>query len=239
MDPASRPRGHSGVHSPRVQNADGPAFLVDGRSSRTGAPATWTARERRRSGRPADHHRRGLARRVRARTGRRSGGCPASQARLLPQHRCHVARAGRAGGRGNACHRCRSSRLVRSSKEPRDARSRLAIPDQVRLRTGSTVLEKGDDHVLVTLHASARRRWTATATGCVLVCRGRCVSRDLAPGRDGVNGDARRPTRTYVQDSLRIYRWDHYAHHSRRPGAVSPRSSAALRAMALRLARRR
>ena len=48
---------------------------------------------------PADHHGRGLACGVRARTGRQSGGRPASQARLLPQHRYHVARTGGAGDR--------------------------------------------------------------------------------------------------------------------------------------------
>ena len=96
----ARPRGHSGVRSPRLQNADGAAFLVDGRSSGTSAPATRTARERRRIRRPADHHCRGLARGVRARTGRRSRRCPASHARLLPQHRYHVARTGGAGDRG-------------------------------------------------------------------------------------------------------------------------------------------
>ena len=96
----ARPRGHSGVRSPRLQNADGAAFLVDGRRSGTSAPATRTARERRRIRRPADHHCRGLARGVRARTGRRSRGCPASQARLLPQRRYHVARTGGAGDRG-------------------------------------------------------------------------------------------------------------------------------------------
>ena len=96
----ARPRGHSGVRSPRVHDADGAAFPVDGRNSGTSAQATRTARERRRIRRPADHHGRGLARGVRARTGRRSRGCPASQARLLPQHRDHVARTGGAGDRG-------------------------------------------------------------------------------------------------------------------------------------------
>ena len=95
----ARPRGHSGVHSSRLQNADGAAFLVGGRNSGTSAQATRTARERRRIRRPADHDCRGLARGVRARTGRRSRRCPASQARLLPQHRYHVARTGCAGGR--------------------------------------------------------------------------------------------------------------------------------------------
>ena len=98
--PALDLRGHSGVHSSRLQNAHGAAFPVDGRSSGAGAPATRPACERRRIRRPADHHRRGLARGVRARTGRRSCGCPASQARLLPQRRYHVARTRGAGDRG-------------------------------------------------------------------------------------------------------------------------------------------
>ena len=93
----ARPRGHSGVHSPRLQNADGAAFLIDGRSSGTSAQATRTARKRRRIRRPANHYCRGLARGVRARTARQSHGCPASQARLLPQHRYHLARTGCAG----------------------------------------------------------------------------------------------------------------------------------------------
>ena len=83
-----------------LQNADGAAFPVDGRNSGTSAQATRTARERRRIRRPADHDCRGLARGVRARTGRRSRRCPASQARLLPQRRYHVARTGGAGDRG-------------------------------------------------------------------------------------------------------------------------------------------
>ena len=72
-----------------------------------------------------------------------------------------------------------------------------------------------------------------------LVRRGRCLSRDLAPGRDGVDGDARRPTRADGQGSLRIHRRHHDAHHSRRPGELSARSPGALRAVALRLAGRR
>ena len=72
-----------------------------------------------------------------------------------------------------------------------------------------------------------------------LVRRRKCLSRNLAPRRDGVDGDAKWPTRAYVQSSLRIYRRHHDAHHSRRPGGVSARSPAALRAMALRAAGRR
>ena len=70
---------------------------VDGSNSGTSAPATRTAHKRRRIRRPANHHCRGLARGVRARTTRQSRGCPAPQARLLPQHRHHVARTGGAG----------------------------------------------------------------------------------------------------------------------------------------------
>ena len=54
----ARPRGHSGVHSPRLQNADGAAFLADGRNSGTSAQATRTARKRRRIRGPANHDRR-------------------------------------------------------------------------------------------------------------------------------------------------------------------------------------
>ena len=71
-----------------------------------------------------------------------------------------------------------------------------------------------------------------------LVCRGRCLSRDLAPGRNGVDGDARWSARAYCQGPLRIYRRPHDAHHSRWAGGVSARPPAALRTVALRLAGR-
>ena len=96
----ARARGHSGVRSPRLQDADGAAFLVDGGSSSTSAKATRTARERRRIRRPADHDCRGLARGVRAPDRGTIPRLPASQAGLLPQHRGHVARTGGAGDRG-------------------------------------------------------------------------------------------------------------------------------------------
>ena len=72
-------------------------FLLTVGDSGTRAQATRTARQRRRIRCPANHHRRGLARGVRARTGRQSRGGPTSQARLLPQHRYHVVRTGGAG----------------------------------------------------------------------------------------------------------------------------------------------
>ena len=72
-----------------------------------------------------------------------------------------------------------------------------------------------------------------------LVRRGRCLPRDLAPGRDGVDGAAGRPTRADRQGPLRIHRRHHDAHHSRRPGELSARSPGALRAVALRPAGRR
>ena len=59
------------------------------------------ARQRRRNRRAANHHRRGLACRVRAGPGRRSGRSAATQARLLPQRRHHLARIGRAGTEGS------------------------------------------------------------------------------------------------------------------------------------------
>ena len=74
--------------------------------------------------------------------------------------------------------------------------------------------------------------------GACLVCRRRCLPGNLAPGRGGADGDARWQTSAHVQSSLRIYRRNHLPHHSRRPGRVSARSPAALRAMALRLAGR-
>ena len=71
-----------------------------------------------------------------------------------------------------------------------------------------------------------------------LVLRRRCLPRALAPGRNGVDGAARRPTRADGQSALRIYRRHHDAHHSRRPGELSARSPGTLRAVALRLAGR-
>ena len=63
----ARPRGHSGVRPPRLQNAHGAAFPVGGTNPGRGAQTARTARERRRIRRPADHHCRGVARGVRAR----------------------------------------------------------------------------------------------------------------------------------------------------------------------------
>ena len=93
----ARSRGHSGDHSPRLQNADVAAFPVDGRRSGTSTQATRTPGKRGRSRRPANHYCRGLARGVRARPRRQSLGRPALQARLLSQHRYHMARTGCAG----------------------------------------------------------------------------------------------------------------------------------------------
>ena len=82
---------------------------------------------------------------------------------------------------------------------------------------------KGHDHVLVTLHAISPEAMTELQRQVVcLVCRRQCLSRNLAPGRDGVDGDAKWPTRAYCQNSLRIYRRHQYDHHSRRPGKLSP-----------------
>ena len=231
----ARPRGHSGVHSPRLQNADGAAFLVDGRSSGTRAPAARTARERRRIRRPADHDCRGLARGVRARTGRRSRRCPASQARLLPQHRYHVARTGGAGDRGTRpdsvvqvvwCVRRRSratggvGRRYRSKFAPeldrrfwKRARSRPG--DAARHQPGS------DDGYSDRLCA-----WFAEGNAFREIWRQDGMA--LMETQDG------QPVPT-AKSSLRVYRRNQHAHHSRRPGTISPRSPAALRALALRL----
>ena len=68
----------------------------------------------------------------------------------------------------------------------------------------------GHDHVLVTLHAISPEAMNGYSDRlCAWFAEGRCLSRDLAPGRDGVNGDARWPTRAHVEDSLRIYRRNH------------------------------
>ena len=118
-------------------------FLLTVGAPAASAQAARTARQRRRIRRPADHDCRGLARGIRARTGRRSRRCPASQARLLPQHRYHVARTGRAGGRGT-----RPDALVRVVRRVR-RRSRATsgvgrrYRSQVRPRTGSAASEVG------------------------------------------------------------------------------------------------
>ena len=98
---------------------------------------------------------------------------------------------------------------------------------------------KGHDHVLVTLHAISPeamkgysdrvRAWFAEGNAFREIWR-----QDGMALMEMQNGQ---PVPT-CQSSLRIYRRNQYAHHSRRPGTVSPRSPAALRAMALRLAGR-
>ena len=90
---------------------------------------------------------------------------------------------------------------------------------------------RGDDHVLVTLHAISPEAMDGLQRQVVcLVCRRKCLSRNLAPGRDGVDGDARWPTRAYGQGSLRIYRRNHVrppfaaARNNIRPITSSPAS---------------
>ena len=57
----------------------------------------------------------------------------------------------------------------------------------------------GHDHVLVTLHAISPEAMQGYSEKVGrLVCRRKCLSRNLAPGRDGVDGDARWPTGAYV-----------------------------------------
>ena len=99
---------------------------------------------------------------------------------------------------------------------------------------------KGHDHVLVTLHALSPDAMKVYSDRlCAWFAEGNAFRGNLAPRRDGVDRDAKWPTRAYVENSLRIHRRNHDAHDSRRPGAIPPRSPAALRAMAIRLARRR
>ena len=149
---------------------------------------------------------RGLARGVRARTGRRSGGRPASQARLLPQHRCHVARTGGArdgGTRPSAVVQviwCVHRRSRATSGVGRRNWAKLAREldcrfwKRARSRPGDAARHQpGSDERLQRQDAR-------------LVCRRKCLPRNLAPRRDGANGDAKRPTRAHCQSSLRIYR---------------------------------
>ena len=98
---------------------------------------------------------------------------------------------------------------------------------------------KGHDHVLVTLHAISPEAMNGYSDRvCAWFAEGNAF-REIWR-QDGMalmemqNGQ---PVPT-CQSSLRIYRRNQYAHHSRRPGTISPRSPAALRAMALRLAGR-
>ena len=127
----------------------------------------------------------GLARGVRAGTGRRSGGRPAQHARLLPERRDHVARAAGAGDRGTRpdavvrvlrCvhRRCRAPRGV-------DRRHR----SRARPRTGSAVSAAARSRP-----ADAARHQPGGDGGLQrqVVCLGRrrrCLSRAVAPRRDG------------------------------------------------------
>ena len=71
---------------------------------------------------------------------------------------------------------------------------------------------KGHDHVLVTLHAISPEAMDGLQRqGARLVCRRRCLPGNLAPGRDGADGDARWQTRAHCQSSLRVYRRNQYA----------------------------
>ena len=123
----------------------------------------------------------------------------------------------------NASRRCPSSHLVRSSKGPRNGRSLVGDTGASSPENWIGGFGSGDDHVLVTLHAISPEAMTSYSDRlCAWFAEGRCLSRDLAPGRDGVDGDAGRPTGADRQGSLRVHRRDQHAHHPRRPGALSP-----------------
>ena len=164
---------------------------------------------------------------------------PRSPARLLPQHRCHVARAGGArdgGTRPNAVVQviwCVHRRSRATSGVGRRNWAKLAR--ELDCRFWKRARSRPGDAARHQPGSAGRLQRQVVC----LVCRRKCLSRNLAPRRDGAYGDAKWPARAYVQSSLRIYRRNHYAHHSRRPGTIFPRSPAALRAMALRLAGRR
>ena len=127
-------------------------FLLTVGAPAASAQATRAPGERRRIRRPADHHCRGLARGVRARTRRRSVGCAASHARLLPQHRDHVARTGGAGDRGTRPNVI--FQVVWCVYRRRAQRGDLVGetgPSSPQNWIGG--FGNGHDHVLVTLHA--------------------------------------------------------------------------------------
>ena len=218
----------SGVRAPRLQDADGASFLVDCRSSRRGSPAARTPCRRRRSRRSADHDSRGLAGGVRARAGRRPSGCAASQARLLPERRHHVAGTGGAGDGGtgpNALFQviwCVHRRRRATRGVGRRNRTKFA-PELDRRFWRRARSRPGD----AARHQPGGDERLQRAVVCLVGRSGR-FSGSLATRRTGVDGDAGWSTRPYIQNSLRIYRRNHDAHDSRRPGAIPPRSPAAL-----------
>ena len=123
---------------------------------------------------------------------------PRPHARLLPQHRYHVARAGGAGDGGTRpgavvqviwrVHR----RSRATSGVGRRHRAELAreldcrFRKRARSRPGDAARpQPGSDGGL-------------QRQGARLVCRRRCLPGNLAPRRDGADGDAGRPTRAHV-----------------------------------------
>ena len=100
---------------------------------------------------------------------------------------------------------------------------------------------RGDDHVLVTLHAISPEAMTSYSDRlCAWFAEGDAFREALAPGRDGVDGDAGRPSPCPTA-KVHFGYTDGISMPTIRggPEAVSRRSPAALRAMALRLAGRR
>ncbi len=139
----ARPCGHSGIRSPRVQDADVAALPVVGRRSGTSTQATRTARKRRRIRCAANHDRRGLARRVRARAGRQPRRSPRVASPTIASTSASPGPDWSRWSWRNAFRRSRSSRLARSSKEPRNARSSSEIRARAHPGTGSAALERG------------------------------------------------------------------------------------------------
>ena len=134
-----------------LPNADGTAFPVDGRSAGTSAQATRTARERRRIRRSTDHHCRGLARGLRAGTGRRSHGRPASPRRTTASTSVSPGpdSSGVRSTPANALLQvvwCVHRRSCATSGDGRRCWSKFASELDYWFWSG-------DDHVLVTLHA--------------------------------------------------------------------------------------
>ena len=94
---------------------------------------------------------------------------------------------------------------------------------------------KGDDHVLVTLHAMSPDALAAYSDRLSALFAEVDAFREIwRLRRYGVDGDARMASRFTHKVPFRLYRRHQHDHHSRRAGTVSARPSAALRPLVVR-----
>ena len=185
-------------------------------------PATaWAARKWRRRRPAADHDRGGLARRLRTGTVGRSRRRPTLRARLLPQHRHHVAWTSGAGTRTTVPALSFKSfgafvEGAANERAGRRRRGKLAgeLGRRFRIWAGS--------------HPGDAARHQPASDGPLqrslarLVRRGGCLRRDVAARWDGIDGDGRWAGDAYDQGPLRIHRRHHDADHSRGPRIYPP-----------------